>query len=159
MSVVRLDYLGSEYCFTRDTFGKGYWYCVRGKIPTIFGSATIGLVVPSLFAADLTKEAVARGIARQDDLMRSLAKKVREKKGNRKPRRSHVLVASFNPFDEPQTPEEEVIQQLRHKPKSRFEEEETTSLFSEIFEPEPDEPDDEEEDFNTFELIDVDSEE
>ncbi len=148
---LQMSYNGSVYGFTRDASGIGYWFCISGRIPGIFGKNANQLLVPRIMSSELAKEAVRQGLACAEELSKFLKKKEKTKKRVKvaKPKVS-MIKGGFNPFArvalQKLSPEEQelALKVSALKSQDRFEEEETTSLFSEIFAPDEEEVDEDE---------------
>ncbi len=44
---------------------KGYWLCVHGRCPGVFGSAA-NIIVPAFYGTALKEEAIEKGLATRD---------------------------------------------------------------------------------------------
>lgn len=102
--IFSLNHEGTIYNFSRGRDGIGYWFCLRGRVPGMFGSCNSGLIVSSNLSQQLTKIAVEKGIGTNADFCKTLQSRpssasasVIKEKGNSKPR-SGKSRFSINPF-------------------------------------------------------------
>lgn len=166
-----LSYNGAVYGFTRDSAGNGFWYCVQGRVPGVIGKCIPGMMVPTILSTELSKEAVRQGLASYQDLARQLRKEKKAKpKAVRvaaKPKKHSTLLSSFNPFSlensvksDTQIEIEQALEKLKTTTKRKriTDEEETTEIFADLFSPDNDFDDEEEEDIETLDLEEIEGE-
>ncbi len=75
--MIQIEHNGSTFQFNRDTTGKGYWVCTKGKCPGLTGGVIHNVAVPIVFQQELRVAAIAAGY-KSEDFQRSV--KVEEKK-------------------------------------------------------------------------------
>lgn len=149
MNNLRMEYNGSVYGFSRDGSGIGYWYCVSGRVPGIFGGSS-NLLVPRIMSSELAKEAVNQGLACAEELAKFEKKKEKPKRRvsvSAGKKNVSAIKGGFNPFARKallklSEEDQEVASEVPALKKlGRYEDEETTSFFSEVFAPEDEETD------------------
>lgn len=150
---VRIDYKGVTYGYTPNSSGKGYWYCLKGRMPGHVSRSTAYMIAPMSLVSELTREAVRLNLMKADEF--APKQKTRKSVKTGKVKYKTDLKGSFNPFmksftDQNKTASEIEIEQalenLKKNGKRRraFEEEESTSFFSDLFNDDEDTASDEE---------------
>ena len=168
---LRLHYNGAVYGFTRDISGNGFWYAVSGRIPGVIGKCTSGLMVPTILSTELSNEAVRQGLANYQDLSRQVRKEKKIKvKSVRvtaaKPKKTNML-SSFNPFSlensvksDAQIEIEQALEKLKTTTKRKrvVDEEETTEIFANLFTPDDDMDEEQEEEIEELDFEEIEGE-
>lgn len=98
---IQINYNGSTFVFSRDSFGVGRWYCTRGKCPGILGMRSSGKAVPLSFAPILNEEALRQGLitSKKELFWTKKVEEKREKKLRRvKASKKVAPFEGFNPF-------------------------------------------------------------
>jgi len=100
MTQVRIKHKNGIFSFSRDPSGRGYWYCVEGKVPGSLGSSNYGVIVPVIFGNELTNLAISSGIATYKDLAGQVKKEKKPKtvRAGSSKKKESKLKGSFNPF-------------------------------------------------------------
>lgn len=138
---VRLEYKDAVYGFSRNEDGRGYWYCLRGRIPGNVGRSNSFIIVPRSLEPELFREALNRKILTEKDLhppKKAERKTIRVAQA--KPKTE--LKGAFNPFADfnktiSEVETEQAFNEIKQKnrPKDLIEKEDNTSFFEELFQP------------------------
>lgn len=121
--MIKLEHNGSLFSFERDQLGHGDWVILKGKCPGLIGTVTPNVIVPLLFARELTQVAIQKGLGSPEKFA-SVIVKPKVQRVSLSPRKKTINIkGAFNPFkmsffpeleeNESDDPEYDVVDELK----------------------------------------------
>lgn len=138
---VRLEYKDAVYGYSRNGNERGYWYCLRGRIPGNVGRSNSFIIVPRSLEPELFREAFNQKILSEKDV-RPQKKEERKTIRVAQAKSKSTLKGSFNPFSDfnktiSEVETEQALNEIKQKNHSKplIEKEDNTSFFEDLFQP------------------------